>query len=201
MVGRLSRYGVAIALGSGITFGLLFLMQYMISVGRDHADEAERYRIVDFIRVEREQVVEEKKQKPEKPPEPEQMPEMPEPVVSTKQTTLQVAMVAPPVTMNSGIGSLGFGSSDGEYLPVFKVLPLYPQRAAARGLEGKVTVQFTVMGDGSTRDVVVIESTSPLFDRAAIESAKKYKYKPRIVDGVPVAVEGVTTDIIFRLDG
>jgi protein TonB len=45
----------------------------------------------------------------------------------------------------------------------------------------------------------VVESSSPIFDTAAIESAKKYKYKPRIVDGKPVAVDGVETRIEFTL--
>ncbi len=201
MLKNATRYGAAIGIGAAVTFGLLFLMQYMIAVGRGGVDEADRYRIVDFVRVEREQVVEEKKQKPDKPPEPEQMPEMPEPVVSNEQTTLQIAMVAPPVTMNSSMGGLSFGSSDGEYLPIVKVAPIYPQRAAARGLEGHVIVQYTVTTTGETRDVEVVEATRSLFNRAAIESAQKYKYKPRIIDGTPVEVPGVTTKIIFELEG
>ena len=35
--------------------------------------------------------------------------------------------------------------------------------------------------------------------RAAIESAEKYKYRPRIIDGEPVEVSGVTTLIYFNL--
>lgn len=195
------RYGAAIGIGAAVTFGLLFLMQYMISVGRSGVDDPDRYRIVDFVRVERENVVEEKKRKPDKPPEPEQMPELPEPVVSNQQSTLQIAMVAPPVTMNTNMGGMSFGNSDGEYLPIVKVQPIYPQRAAQRGLEGHVIVQYTVTTTGETRDVEVIESTSTLFNRAAIESAQKYKYRPRVIDGTPVEVPGVTTRIIFELEG
>jgi TonB family protein len=87
-----------------------------------------------------------------------------------------------------------------EYLPIVKVAPVYPQRAAARGVEGYVIVQYTVNTDGSTEDIVVIESTSSLFDRAAVDSAAKYKYRPRIVNGAPVAVPGVTTKILFALE-
>jgi protein TonB len=47
---------------------------------------------------------------------------------------------------------------------------------------------------------VVIESTSSLFDRAALESALKYKYKPRVIDGEPVEVPGVRTIIRFELE-
>jgi protein TonB len=200
MLKQSSRYGAAIAIGAAVTFGLLFVMQYMISSGQNAVGNDGAFRIVDFVRVERNEVIEKKKQKPDKPPEPEVMPDMPEPQISNFDSTLRIAMVAPPVSMNTRIGGLGFGQSDGEYLPIVKVQPIYPQRAAARGTEGYVIVQYTVTTTGDTKDVVVIESTSTLFDRAAIESAMKYKYKPRVIDGTPVEVTGVTTKIIFELE-
>jgi len=200
MVKNASRYGVAILVGAGVTFGLLFVMQYMIAAGQGGMNNNDPYRIVDFVRVERNEVIEKKKEKPEKPPEPQVQPDMPEPQISNFDSAVKVAMVAPPVTMTSGMGGLNFGVSDGEYLPIVKVAPIYPQRAAQRGLEGYVIVQYTVTTTGETRDVVVIESTSTLFDRAAVESALKYKYKPRIIDGTPVEVAGVTTKIIFELE-
>jgi protein TonB len=200
MLKQSSRYGAAIAIGAAVTFGLLFVMQYMISSGQNAVGNDGAFRIVDFVRVERNEVIEKKKQKPDKPPEPEVMPDMPEPQISNFDSTLRIAMVAPPVSMNTRIGGLGFGQSDGEYLPIVKVQPIYPQRAAARGTEGYVIVQYTVTTTGDTKDVEVIESTSSLFDRAAIESAMKYKYKPRVIDGTPVEVTGVTTKIIFELE-
>jgi len=200
MLRHLTRYTTAIAIGAAVTFGLLFVMQFMISSGQNAIGDDEGLRRIEFVRVERETVVEQKKEKPDKPPEPEAQPDMPEPAISNFNTSLQIAMVAPPVTMNSQIGGLGFGVSDGEYLPIVKVAPVYPQRAAARGLEGYVVVEYTVTTNGDTRDVVVIESTSSLFDRAAVESALKYKYKPRVIDGVPVEVAGVRTRIEFILE-
>jgi protein TonB len=200
MMKNLSRYGAAIGIGAAVTFGLLFVMQYLIATGRDAIGDGDVPRIVDFVRVDRAEVVEEKKKKPDKPPEPEIQPEMPEPQISTSPTTLQIAMVAPPVTMNSQLGGLGFGTGDGEYLPMVKVAPIYPPRAAARGLEGHVVVEYTVTRTGSTKDITVVESTSSLFDRAAVDSASKYKYKPRVIDGIAVEVPGVTTKIIFELE-
>lgn len=200
MAKGLSRFAAAIGIGAAVTFGLLFVMQYMITSGQNALSEEGAFRIVDFVRVERNEVVEEKKEKPDKPPEPEQAPEMPEPQIGNFDSAIRIAMVAPPVSMNSNIGGLGFGVSDGEYLPIVKVAPVYPPRAAARGLEGYVIVQYTVTTTGDTRDVQVIESTSSLFDRAAVDSASKYKYKPRVIDGTPVEVAGVSTRIIFELE-
>ena len=200
MVQRSSRYFAAIAIGAAVTFGLLFVMQYMIAAGQNNIGASDAYRIVDFVRVEREEIIEKKKEKPDKPPEPEVQPEMPEPQISNFESAVKIAMIRPQVTMNSSMGGLGFGVSDGEYLPIVKVAPIYPPRAAQRGLEGYVVVQYIVTTTGATRDVTVIESSSTLFERAAIESAQKYKYKPRIIDGTPVEVAGVTTRIEFVLE-
>jgi protein TonB len=200
MVKQGSRYATAIAIGAAVTFGLLFIMQFMITSGQNAIGDDGAFRIVDFVRVERNEVVEKKKEKPDKPPEPEVMPDMPEPQISNFDSAIRIAMVAPPQTMNTNMQGLSFGTSDGEYLPIVKVAPIYPPRAAARGLEGYVVVSYTVTTTGDTRDVVVVESTSSLFDRAAIESAQKYKYKPRVIDGTPVEVAGVSTRIEFVLE-
>jgi len=86
-----------------------------------------------------------------------------------------------------------------EYLPIFRAAPIYPQLAAARGLEGNVVVSFTVSTTGSTKDIEIVESSDSIFDNASIESVQKYKYEPRLVDGTPVEVEGVTARIVFEL--
>lgn len=197
----IARYGIAIGIGAAVTFGLLFLMQLMIATGRGALTDESRFRITDFVRVERQNTVETKKDKPEKPPEPEKQPEMPNPQsLDSFNSSLAVSMSAPTMGTGMDIGGLGFGVSDGEYLPIVKVAPVYPARAAQRGLEGYVIVEYTVTRTGATRDPVVIESTSSLFDRAAVESALKYKYKPRVIDGEPVEVPGVRTIIRFELE-
>jgi protein TonB len=63
-----------------------------------------------------------------------------------------------------------------------------------------VTVQFTVDGNGDTRDIRVIEATPPgVFDRAAINAVKHWRYAPPVVNGAPVDVPGVKTLIRFEL--
>ena len=97
------------------------------------------------------------------------------------------------------MGGFGFGISDGEYLPIVKVAPVYPARALSRGLSGYVLVEFTVTTNGSVRDVFVVESSSTLFERAASEAALKFKYKPRVIDGTAVEVPGVRNRITFEI--
>ena len=91
---------------------------------------------------------------------------------------------------------------DGSYVPIFQVPPQYPRRAAERGIEGCVVLQYVVTEVGSVRDPEVIQSIPQgIFDRAAIRAALRYKYKPLIRDGNAVEVEGVTQRITFVLEG
>jgi protein TonB len=197
----IARYGTAIAIGAAVTFGLLFLMQLMIATGRGALSDNDQFRIVDFVRVERQEIIETKKDKPEKPPEPEQQPDMPNPDnMDNFDSSLAVSMSTPTLSNGINLGGLGFGVSDGEYLPIVKVAPVYPARAASRGLEGYVIVEFVVTRTGTTRDVTVVESTSSLFERAAVDAAFKFKYKPRVIDGEPVEVPGVRNKITFVLE-
>jgi TonB family protein len=86
-----------------------------------------------------------------------------------------------------------------DMVPLVPDPPVYPAEAVAQGLQdGYVVLEFTVTRTGSTRDVRVIESSAPLFERSAIEVAEKLKYKPRLVDGQPVEVAGVQHRIQFQ---
>ena len=195
-----ARYAFSIALGAVVTFGLLFIMQLLIATGRGALTDSGTFRIADFVRVERNESIETRKDKPEKPPEPEIPPEMPSPSSAENiDNAMAVSMSAPSLDAGITIGGIGFGASDGEYLPIVKVAPVYPARALSRGLEGYVIVEFTVMRTGTVQDVSVVESTSTLFERAATDAALKFKYKPRVIDGEPVEVPGVRNKITFEI--
>ena len=111
--------------------------------------------------------------------------------------------IAPPtVATDANIGGPGgMNIAEGDYLPIVRVAPVYPARALSRGLEGHVDLSFTVTLTGTVIDPVVIFSTSSLFERAATRAVLKFKYKPRVVDGVPVDVPNVKTRITFRIEG
>lgn len=67
------------------------------------------------------------------------------------------------------------------------VAPEYPPRALERGTTGWVDIEFTVARDGSTRDATV-RGSEPMgvFDRAALASVARWRYEPRVVNGVIV---------------
>ena len=196
----IARYAMSVSIGTGVTFGLLFIMQLLIATGRNAITDNENFRLGDFVRVERNEIIETKKEKPEKPPEAEAPPEMPAPDLNNAfDNSMAVSVSAPTMDTSMSIGGIGFAVTDGEYLPIVKVAPVYPSRALTRGLEGYVIVEFTVTRAGTVRDVSVVESTSALFERAATEAALKFKYKPRVIDGEAVEVPGVRNKISFEI--
>ena len=76
--------------------------------------------------------------------------------------------------------------------------PVYPRDAQLRGLSGWVRLRFTVTSLGSTSDIQVLESDPPgVFDQAAIDSARRFVYAPRLENGVAVDRKGVETDVSF----
>ena len=91
-------------------------------------------------------------------------------------------------------------TAEGDIIPVVVIRPMYPREAAMSGTEGWVKVEFTITEVGSVKDARVIEA-EPLrvFNREAIRAILKWKFKPRVVDGI--AVERRATQIIdFNLD-
>ena len=197
------RYVISIVSGVAVTFGLLFLMQFLIDTGESALTDPKKRYFLDFVRVKKQEIVNVEEPKPEKPPKPQQPPpDTPPPSQDDVDPNAPAVNVRPPSTATdvsiSGPGALSY--QDGEYLPIVRVAPIYPSRALSRGIEGYVDLEFTVTTAGTVKDPVVIESTSSLFNRAAIRAVLKFKYKPRVVDGQPVEVPGVKTRIRFELE-
>ncbi|MEM9532178.1 MAG: energy transducer TonB [Pseudomonadota bacterium] len=199
-----ARAGVAFVLSIVVTFSLLFLMQLLIAIGADAQTDSRVGRIVDFVRVKRDETTETKKPKPKKPATPDEPPpDMPQPEMDNMDMSMDAIGISPVgidpnASMNIG---LGFAGADGEYLPIVKVAPVYPRRALERGIEGYVLLEFTVTRLGTVENPVVIEADPPnIFNRAAIQAASKFKYKPRVVEGEPIAVPGVQNLIRFELE-
>lgn len=201
----IARYVVSFLVAFVIVAGLFWVMQYLIATADRSLDKSDTAHLVDFVRVERDESVERKKPKPDKPPEPEQPPPEPPPPsmdnVDPSADSMGVRDV--PVDTNVDMDSSGFGlsPSDGEYLPIVKVQPVYPRRALSRGIEGYVIVEFIVTKQGTTKDIRVVESKpSGVFDRAAVQAAAKFKYKPRVIDGQAIEVPGVQNKITFEIE-
>ena len=189
-------------LGALITVSLLWVMHYLIATGVTAFSEEQSFRFVDFVRVQRDERTQVKDDRVERPPEPQAPPPMqPDRQLDNLDTVggSVIGVSAPRVDHDVSLGRDGF-FSDGEYMPIVQVAPQYPRRAAERGLEGYVTLEFVVTRQGTVRDPVVIESSSSMFDRAAIDAVMRFRYRPRVIDGEPVEVPGVRFRITFELE-
>jgi periplasmic protein TonB len=196
------RVAFAAFLGAVVTVSLLWVMHYLIATGVQAFTEERTFRFVDFVRVQRDERVETRDDRVERPPEPAPPPPMqPERQIDDiDAVSTAIGVSAPRVDHDVTLGRDGF-FSDGEYMPIVQVAPQYPRRAAERGLEGFVLLEFTVTRQGTVRDPVVVESTSSIFDRAAIDAVMRFRYRPRVIDGEPVEVPGVRFRITFELEG
>ena len=195
------RFASSLIAGVLITFSLLWVMQVLIATGKKAlVDEAE-FTLGDFIRVEREEIVQRDEDEPEPPPEvDEPPPETPDTQTDDFDTSQALTMggAAGKIDISMRGGNIGLG--DGDYLPIVKVAPIYPRRAQTRGLEGQCLIEFTVTTTGTVKDAFAVECTSSLFQKASVNAASKFKYKPRVVDSVPVEVTGVQHIITFKLE-
>ncbi len=195
----------ATALSVVVAFGLFMLMATLIHQDIE-MDDRKRTPIADIVMVEPEitDIIEE--EKPEQPEQPDQPPpDLPEPELQDPDVDggLNTGQVS--ADFDLGFDAGGLNISDGEYLPIVKVAPQYPRRAASRGIEGYAIAEFTVTTTGTVTDCVVIEAKTTsgndttMFNRAACSAAEKFKYNPRVVDGVAQTVTGVKNRFTFEL--
>lgn len=200
----MARMTVAIGAAIVVTFAVALMMQGLISSGGSVLEEQDFGKLVEFVHVQQDEDIQTKQRKPNKPPTPPQeppKPDMPKPSMdmnNTQSLDMGGLDIATDLSIDSGLSGSG---GDGEYLPIVKVAPQYPRRAAQKGIEGYVVVEFTVSALGTVKDVKVIESDPPnIFNRAAMNAAKKFKYKPKIENGKAIEVPGVRNIIRFELD-
>ncbi len=199
----IGRYVFSIVVGTVVTLTLLFVMQLLIVTGKGALTKPRERAKLEFVRVKRNESINTEDLTPEKPPKPPETPPEtpPQDMDNIDPDAPSITVAAPTVQANTEIGGPGaMNIAEGDYLPIVRVAPVYPARALSRGLEGFVDLSFTVTTAGTVKDPIVLQSTSSLFERAAIRAVLKFKYKPRVVDGVPVEVPGVKTRISFQLE-
>jgi protein TonB len=127
--------------------------------------------------------------------------------ISAAPVVVPVPVAAPLVTSNSratakttGQGRDGSKTIVSGVVPLVRVPPKYPARAASRHIEGWVKVEFTIQTDGSVDDAVVVGSEPEnIFNDAALTAIGKWKFKEKIVNGVAVPQRAVQR-LQFKLE-
>lgn len=194
------RFLVAIVAGTVVAL-LLFLLMHGLIGGRDgfqRPDDAGR--MIDFVRVRAEEIVQTReRQVPRKPPPPDKPP--PPPKLQTQAPQQVVRQTLDIETPDISVGFTGGPvvaaawqsgqvGGDGDIIPIVRIEPAYPRDALLRGLEGWVRVKFTILPDGSVANPVVVDADPRrVFDREATRAILRWKFRPRIVDGQAVSRE------------
>jgi len=203
------RYLVSIVLAAIVTIAAFYLMHRLISGADGERERLDPPPGIRFGPVEIETEIQEKeRRKPEPPPPPDTPPPPPDIQVSdVQQNPLDMPELEMP-ELNLGVGAgppvLGNVGMDrgaeGDVVPLVRIAPQYPRDAQMNMIEGFVTIEFTITETGSVRNPRVIESKPPrVFDREAIRAILRWKFKPRVVDGVAVERQATQT-IEFDLD-
>jgi protein TonB len=204
------RFLVAIVAGVFMAL-LLFLLMHALIGGRDGFQRPEDTgRVVDFVRVRADEIVQTReRQVPKKPPPPDKPP--PPPQLQTQAPQQEVRQVLDIETPDISVGftggpvvaagwQAGDNMGDGDVIPIVRIEPTYPREAAMKGIEGSVKIKLTILPDGSVGDAQVIDANPPrVFNREAIRAVLRWKFKPRIVDGQAVSREA-TVDVGFSLN-
>ena len=185
-------------------------MVLLISLGDSGIKEDKSVKLADIVMPERQ--IETFMTEVDKPEKPEEQPEdIAQPDVDLQPLTGLDVTIAKPKAQKMTSGNF---FRDGEYIPLFKVTPIYPRRAQERGTQGYALVKFTITDSGAVEDVVPVEGfcgdprdpdaefrPCTMFNSASTRAALKLKYKPKVVDGKATSVEGVLHRFTFLLDG
>ena len=208
---RLVRVAIAALVAVAVTFGLFLFMYGLISSGGENRGELDAIAGIHFGKVEiPDEIATKSRRKPPKPPPPKVPPPPPKMQVSKMDQQIQnlpqldLPQLDVPLVGGEGMFIGSFQQVDrtaeGDIIPVVVIRPMYPREAAISGTEGWVKVEFTITEAGTVKDPRVIEANPPrIFNREAIRAILKWKFKPRVIDGV--AVERRATQVIdFTLD-
>ena len=205
------RVPIAAMVAIGVTFSLFLFMHKLISSGGGERAELDAISGIHFGPVEiPDEIITKSRRKPQKPPPPKDPPPPPKLQISKMDQRVQNVprMNLPdldlPLVGGEGMFIGNFQqvdrSAEGDIIPVVVIRPMYPREAAISGIQGWVRVEFTITEVGTVKDPRVIDAKPPrVFNREAIRAILKWKFKPRVVDGI--AVERRATQVIdFTLD-
>ena len=193
------RFLSSAALGATVTASILLLMDTLIELNPLQIAETRRTPPIIFVRVIEDEIIitDERPIDPIDPP-----PALPVTPRSSAQTeTGNFTGVRPQAERPPETSVIpDFGPANASLVSIIKVQPNYPPRAAAKGIEGYATVRFDVTPMGTVVNPVVIESSSSLFHKSAIDAALRFRFRAPVVDGEAQAVYGVVNRFVFRME-
>lgn len=206
-----SRYVSTFLLGLLSTLILFFIMSVLISGGGDlNKTSSESYFINFLMNTSLDDLKTRSRRTPKKPKEPKAPPQAPQMKVKAEipKTPELVAQNIPKLSLTQdftsdlkGIAVGGGGSGDSDVTPVVRIEPIYPRKAALRGLEGFAVLSFDITPLGTVSGVKVLQASPPqIFNQSSKRALLRWKYKPKTQNGKPVKQKGLKVKLEFKLD-
>lgn len=193
---------------------LLALIQTLVSASRDAIVGIEEVHMVEFVRLKPQP---ESREPPPEEPEPQQKEKREPPVeplealIPPQERQRPPALKPPQFDIDPRMNLSG-GPYLGDFAPKsapidldagkpsVQIPPLYPPRAKRMGIEGKVTVEFTITTDGSVEDAKIVQADPPgVFDRSVLRAIRRWKFLPRQVNGRAIE-RRARKQIVFKLE-
>ncbi len=194
------RYFIGLAFGTAFMLLLFWVMWSLVSVPVDVAEMRQATR-VEFTRMRQDTEAQKKQQEKPQPDKPPPVPEVPQIDFSKGSVENNVAQLTPTVDANSAMSKMKMtAGSDRDIVPLVRINPDYPPRALSRGIQGWVIVQFTISATGTVKDQIVVDSSNKIFDDAALKAIGRWRYNPKVEEGVAVERKGVQTKLVFQLE-
>ena len=199
------RFPMALVGALLITMALYAFLHALIS-RRGGLDDVQAVVKIEFTRLHAESEVEKRKPDKVKQEKAEVAPPPPDIQIARSNADLgqgegMGAIQTMVEQQTKSMGSLNQGGGDRDAVPLVRIDPDYPMQARQRGIEGWVVVEFTVSTAGTVKDAEVVASEpGNVFDRAALNAVRKWKYNPKMQDGKPVERSGVKVRLDFEME-
>ena len=207
----------ALGLALIVSLGLFWLMYTFMGGGGHAAGAIEALPSIDFVRLRRDTQTETMERRKPPPPPPEPPPPMQRMHIATESSQSNPTpspMAIPNLGLSTSvgggpfIGEMGGGAApdmsglfDGDIIPLQRIAPQYPREAARARINGWVQLEVLVNADGSVRSAKVLEAQPKgLFEATAVAAVLRWKFKPKVVNGTPVAQRG-SQRIDFNIRG
>lgn len=190
------RWAISVVMAATITLGLFYFMQALIATGDEFDERINVIKIIDATMPDITLEVIEEIDKPEPIEEvAEETPDTPDKQITLSDgPSLNIQRANLDLDTGLQLSNATISATDGDYLPLVAIAPQYPTRAAQRGITGWCLVSFTVDGQGNVAadTIIVVDAEPPnIFNRSSERAAARFKFQPRVIDGVGVSVPGV----------
>lgn len=204
------RFPLFVLAAIALNLLLFYFIQQMVTNDHTGLTDYDDIRLVEFVRLREEEPEPEPRREEQEPPEkpepeePEQpAPKMPSPDPPEPQQT-RPDVPSPNIDIPLGIDGVPYvgdfmkspepepgpppkPDTSGiltDVTPKVRIPPQYPPRALRAGIEGSVTVEFTIATDGSVKSPKIVDADPPnIFDDAVLRAIQRWEFDPETVDG------------------